>query len=315
MLAVTVRVGQGSAGRIGVWENVPGVLFMADNAFGCFLAGLVGADAPLLPTKECGGRWTNAGLALGPRRTAGWRVLDSQYFGLAQRRERVFVVASPRRAELPFQILFEPEGGRRHTAPRRETKQRVAPTLEGRAGRSGANNFATSGGLVEAFGGNNTTGPIHVATACNAHGGTGRHDFESETFVTFQTRIARNGRGYAEDVTPALNGTDAGATSDMRPCVAFRACGQGGFSPSDVVPPIIATNGGGAGVPTIAQGYAVRRLTARECERLQGFPDDWTLVPNAKGKPMADGPRYKMLGNAVSVPVAEWLARRILRYL
>jgi site-specific DNA-cytosine methylase len=55
----------------------------------------------------------------------------------------------------------------------------------------------------------------------------------------------------------------------------------------------------------------MRRLTPRECERLQGFPDDWTLVPY-KGKPMADGPRYRMLGNAVTVNVAEWIGRRIL---
>lgn len=63
----------------------------------------------------------------------------------------------------------------------------------------------------------------------------------------------------------------------------------------------------------VAQGYAVRRLTPRECERLQGFPDDWTLVPY-KGKPSGacpDTPRYKAIGNSMAVPVMRWLGQRI----
>ena len=73
------------------WENVPGVLSTQDNAFGCFLAALVGGDIPA--TTEAG-RWPDAGFLVGPQRIAAWRVLDAQYFGLAQRRRRVFVVAS-----------------------------------------------------------------------------------------------------------------------------------------------------------------------------------------------------------------------------
>ena len=121
-----------------LWENVPGVLNTKDNAFGCFLAGLVGADAPLVPPKECGGRWTDAGMVTGPKRTAGWRVLDSQYFGVAQRRRRVFVVASPR-VDLPFQVLFEPEGLRRNTPPSRQTGESASPTIAGCSNGGGAN--------------------------------------------------------------------------------------------------------------------------------------------------------------------------------
>ena len=58
-------------------------------------------------------------------------------------------------------------------------------------------------------------------------------------------------------------------------------------------------------------GLAVRRLTPRECERLQGFPDDWTLVERANGKLAADGPRYKALGNSMAVPVMRWIGERI----
>lgn len=64
-----------------VWENVPGVLNTKDNAFGCFLAALVGEDTPLEPP---GKRWTNAGCVYGPQRTAAWRILDAQFFGVAR---------------------------------------------------------------------------------------------------------------------------------------------------------------------------------------------------------------------------------------
>jgi DNA (cytosine-5)-methyltransferase 1 len=423
-----------------LWENVPGVLSMADNAFGCFLAGLVGADAALVPAAECGGRWTNAGVVAGPKRTAAWRVLDSQYFGVAQRRERVFVVASPR-AELPFQILFEPESVRGHSPPSREAGQRTAPTLEGRAGRSGCNSFATSGGLAEiaptisarnkgggglgtdaecdgaliashdvaqpllakANSSHRADAESYVAHALNAKGGIDRCDYESETFVTHALRAdgfdaSEDGTGRGTPLVPVISppltaggnstggnrfpGTcvdnceslipvafqsKASSTQSMNPAeiapaldvgksdgvaIAFKP-GQGGKARSlsvteDLSPTLESADAGnnkpaiaftertradgrnfecqeeiayaltnpGSGGRThsrqIAQGYAVRRLTPRECERLQGFPDDWTLVENTRGKPMADGPRYKQMGNAVTVNAVEWLARRIL---
>lgn len=106
-----------------VWENVPGVLSTKDNAFGCFLAALVGEDTPLEPP---GKRWTNAGCVYGPQRTAAWRILDAQYFGVAQRRRRVFIVASAAPGLSPAKILFEREGVRRDTPPSREKGERVA---------------------------------------------------------------------------------------------------------------------------------------------------------------------------------------------
>jgi DNA (cytosine-5)-methyltransferase 1 len=105
-----------------VWENVPGVLNTKDNAFGCFLAALAGEDVPLVPS---GGKWTNAGYVRGPQRTIAWRVIDAKYFGVAQRRRRVFVVASAREGFCPEQVLFEFKGVRRDTAPSRETGQAV----------------------------------------------------------------------------------------------------------------------------------------------------------------------------------------------
>lgn len=100
--------------------------------------------------------------------------------------------------------------------------------------------------------------------------------------VAFQARISRNGRGQPEEICPTLNGADAGATSDMRPMAA---------------------------IPTV-DGWAVRKLTPRECERLQGFPDDFTAI-RWRGKEAADGPRYKAIGNSMEVNVMRWIGTRI----
>ena len=113
------------------WENVPGVLSTKDNAFGCFLAGLAGEDEALVPP---GGRWTDAGFVDGPQRAVAWRTLDAQYFGLAQRRRRVFVVASAREGFDPAAVLLEWEGVRRDSAPSREAGEGTAGRAEAGAG-------------------------------------------------------------------------------------------------------------------------------------------------------------------------------------
>jgi len=89
-----VRARRGELEVVTVWENVPGVLSDKQNAFGCFLGALTGEDCELQPS---GKRWTDAGCVYGRKRTVAWRILDTQYFGLAQRRRRVFVVSSARR--------------------------------------------------------------------------------------------------------------------------------------------------------------------------------------------------------------------------
>jgi DNA (cytosine-5)-methyltransferase 1 len=116
-----------------VWENVPGVFSTADNAFGCFLGALAGGNGQLVAPR---GKWANAGYVLGSERAIAWRVLDAQYFGVAQRRRRVFLVACPRDGADPRKILFESEGVRRDFAPSREAKEDTAGTIEASLGRS-----------------------------------------------------------------------------------------------------------------------------------------------------------------------------------
>ena len=141
-----VRVRDGRPPAIVFWENVLGVLSTKDNAFGCFLAGLAGEDEPL---RAPGGKWANAGAVYGPARAIAWRTLDAQYFGLAQRRRRVFVVASARDGFDPATVLFEWDGVRRDSAPRRE-QGKVAPTIPSRSTGGGGlgTDFDCDGGLI-----------------------------------------------------------------------------------------------------------------------------------------------------------------------
>ncbi|WP_338678946.1 DNA cytosine methyltransferase [Janthinobacterium sp. TB1-E2] len=128
------RAAAGLLPAVVFWENVPGVLSTKDNAFGCFLAGLAGEDDPIEPP---GGKWAYAGCVYGPARTVAWRTLDAQYFGVAQRRRRVFVVASAGEGFDPGTVLFEFDGVRRDSPPSRESPQDIAGTVRASAARRG----------------------------------------------------------------------------------------------------------------------------------------------------------------------------------
>ncbi|QQK88382.1 DNA-cytosine methyltransferase [Providencia phage PSTRCR_117lys] len=141
------REQNGEQPAIIVWENVPGVLSSKDNAFGCFLAGLAGESEELKPTGE---KWTNVGYVSGPKRTIAWRVLDAQYFGVAQRRRRVFVVASARTDICPAEILFECDSLHGDITPGGETGKEITGTLAARTHGGGGlgTDFECNGGLV-----------------------------------------------------------------------------------------------------------------------------------------------------------------------
>lgn len=257
-----------------LWENVPGVLSSKDNAFGCFLAGLVGEDCELVPP---GGKWSNAGCVSGPKRTAAWRILDAQYFGVAKRRRRVFVVASARDGFDPTSVLFEREGVRRDTAPSRETGSVVAALTANGVGTCGADdNQGQAGHLI-------------------AVRGTQDPDTNTELAHT----LGRNhGQENAIAYSVALRGREGGATAEL----------------GDELAGCLRASTGGGDKPHVLANLAVRRLTPVECERLQGFPDGHTAIPY-RNKPAADGHRYKSLGNSMAVPVIAWLGKRIIKEL
>lgn len=309
------RIERGEEESIFVWENVPGVLTSHDNAFGCFLAGLAGESCELEPA---GGKWTHSGCVYGPQRTIAWIVKDAQYFGVAQRRKRVFVVASARKGFDPGQVLFESEGVRRDTPPSREPQTAVAALTARGVGTCGADDNQAQAGHLLAFGGGNTRGNIDVAACLTAKGQ--RIDFDVETFAV---SFAENSRGEIRyqngdgSITGALS-TGGGKPGQGIPaiCIQHASIGrhdnagpQGKGWQEDVA----FTMDSRSSADVVQFGYQVRRLMPVECERLQGFPDNHTLI-SWRGKEATecpDGPRYRAIGNSMAVPVMRWIGERI----
>ena len=290
------RAKENKAPALSVWENVPGVLNTKDNAFGCFLGALSGEECELQPP---GGRWKNAGCVFGPQRQVAWRVLDAQYFGLAQRRKRVFVVASAR-AESIAEILFERKGlCGNPTQSGREKKDNsttVAKCLT-RRGAGGLNQDPETANFV----GHGTQDPIvndDLAHCLGRNRGQENAIYACSATklnaATVNTITKSYGSGGADLETKPLllTTTDIAAT-------LTRGFGDRGVDADQIA------NGNCA-----IHANRVRRLTPLECERLQGFPDNYTNVLG-----ISDSARYAALGNSMAVNVMQWIGIRLKRYL
>ncbi|NNP68938.1 DNA cytosine methyltransferase [Acinetobacter sp. Ac_5812] len=364
---------QGKEPCIAVWENVPGVLSPKDNAFGCFLGDLAGSGCEL---QSSGRKWPNAGCVLGPSRQVYWRVLDAQFFGLAQRRKRVFVVASAR-AESIGEILFErksllgdsTQGSSKRqsvAADRAAHTTRASETVSGKTYLSPL--LASHGekkwlGNQEAFCGDyyikhaigvvprslgipctNEQAPTLTATdykqpqmvvECIGVGAMTANAAISKGL--YPTLLARQDRGYlitsygiqgtlinrTEKSGPEGLGCKAELsytlTSTTKNAVVY--CGTKNDALRDLgddIAPTLRCGGKQGGpiqqavfqyVPPYVFSLA-RYLTEVECERLQGFPDNYTQVPK-----VAVGKRYKTLGNSMAVHVMHWIGKRLRTYL
>ncbi|OMQ41041.1 DNA cytosine methyltransferase [Pseudomonas putida] len=373
-----VRASQRKPPCIIVWENVPGVLSDKGNAFGCFLGALAGEDCELQPS---GKKWPDAGCVYGPKRTIAWRVLDAQYFGLAQRRRRVFVVASARDGFDPTEVLFEREGVRRDIAPRRGEGQDVTgtapfgPALQCGCGHVFGEELGPYGcvncegdegpavsmfGGIPAFGGHGLGGSIERSATLTAK--DSRLDIESETFFVAPTLAggARKSGGCSYDDVPCVAATLDASYGRLQGCsgqdanhghshlvvhgtqdpdininlahplgrnsgqenalMAFTQNSRSEVRHISGDGQIVGARAAEAGAQQqnyLASTSIVRRLLPRECERLQGMPDDYTLIP-WRGKPAnecPDGPRYKAIGNSKAVPCVRWIGRRILKQI
>lgn len=306
-----------------VWENVPGVLSSdGGRDFGTFL-GMLGQ--------------LGYGFA--------YRILDAQHFGVPQRRRRVFVVGCLGDWRAAAAVLFERHSLSGHPAPRRETRQDAAGTLTGGARKRGGFSYDD----IPAVGVDYTNGLLNVdlsgtleAAQSHMNRGHGVLAFDT-TQVTSATN--RSQPAVGDPCHPLAAGAHAPAIA-----FDCKSSGQNGFgigvelagTQRAMGHAASHTNGGGhqavaystklhntasnnAGKifeertacldansppPALLTAMQVRRLTPRECERLQGFPDDYTAVPH-RGKPAADGPRYKALGNSWAVPCARWIGERI----
>jgi DNA (cytosine-5)-methyltransferase 1 len=314
-----IKLAQRERPRWVVWENVPGVLSSnGGRDFGSFLSAL---------------GQSGYGFA--------YRVLDAQYFGVAQRRRRVFVVGYFGDWRRAAAVLFERESLRGNPAPSREKGEKPAPTVT--AGppfsRTGNDRVECDAYVSQIVGpltrASNAGGTVthqdisaqHVVTArmlpeCNAYIPEVANTLQTtandcsradgfNAIALAENTIGRkpmnggNGDGFTEGGPMyTLNATGVHGVAAVR----YKATGESSLS--DVTMSITASYGaGGADLATkpLVCGMAVRRLTPTECERLQGFPDGYT---NIKDK-CPDSPRYKALGNSMAVPVMKWIGERI----
>ena len=243
-----------------VWENVPGVLSSNQGRdFATFLTamGKIGY-----------------GFA--------YRVLDAQYFGVPQRRRRVFVVGCLGDWRSAASVLFESESLSGHPAPSRETRQRVAPTVG--------------------------TGPPYSRT--------GNARVEADALITYAMPgnwIGRKPENGGNQVEPFVELSPCQTATDVHAVVASRMRGFGDYIQDETASTIKARDHKDATDLVATSSPTVRRMTPRECERLQGFPDDYTQI-SWRGKDPEDCPnghRYKAMGNSMAVPVMRWIGERI----
>jgi DNA (cytosine-5)-methyltransferase 1 len=309
------RLVRGLPACIVFWENVPGVLSTSDNAFGCFLAQLCGGNEPLVAPDA----WPNAGIVSGPRRTAAWRILDAQHFGVAQRRRRVFVVASARADFDPAAVLFEFDGVRRDSAPSREARQSVAPTIAGCSNGGGSNGPGRDVDSCESL---QIVQPYQVANCLTQrmHKGINSTVDEGQTpiidirgqpqAVAFDWKMGEKARSIAinKEQAPTLGAQADRYAVAMMPCIGLD---QELNARKELAGTLQRKGDGGFEGSVMNPSMQVRRLTPVECERLQGFPDNYT---NIKDK-CPDGPRYKALGNSWAVPVVRWIGKRIQEHI
>eukprot|EP01034_Spumella_vulgaris_P037015 gene37015-45660_t len=253
----TARHLRGQSSAVIVWENVPGVLNTKDNAFGCFLGALAGEDRELEPPGD--GRkgrlaWPNAGCVFGPQRAIAWRVLDAQYFGVAQRRRRVFVVAGAGEGFDPTSVLFEQDGLRRDSPPSREARQVVAGTLSSRTtGGGGLGTDFELGGGCSRSGDDGVVGTLEASD-----GGVDENDAAAGKLVACSAlsapvaRSVERPRGDGLDTliagTLQANGKAAGsatqqdAESGMLIPIAFSCKDHGADAAYDLAPTLRAGN-------------------------------------------------------------------------
>ncbi|AXH88143.1 Dam family site-specific DNA-(adenine-N6)-methyltransferase [Escherichia coli] len=260
-----------------VWENVPGVLSSADNAFGCFLAGLAGEDAPFEPgdRPESGKsnafwrwdgktgchapKWPQCGCIYGPQRKVAWRILDAQYFGVAQRRRRVFVVASARTDLDPATVLFEFEGVRRNIAPSRG---------EGKETTRYTSNIAIR-----------SCDDTNIVAMAHGQGGAEIKTDNSAPTLTcnHEAPIVLLGDGRIRRLTPVE-------------CERLQ-----GFPDGHTL------------IPTEKR----KKVNSDELAYLHNhYPD---LSEEEAAMLAADGPRYKAIGNSMAIPVMRWIGERITK--
>ena len=292
--------------RYMVWENVPGA-FSSNNGedFRAVLEKITKiADETAVIPRPPKGKWSYAGCIMGDGWSVAWRTHDTQFWGVPQRRRRIALVADFGGESAP-EILFERESVSRSTESGRETREGPAPSLEN-----------STGNTVWCLQGN---GIDRADTAgCN---GRGWREDVSYTLNTIDRPAVCYDMTHANDVIrdcghicPTLQGRMGTGGNQIPICI-----GNGQVDQLRMSDKVVALNCM-HDQQCVMLHHIVRRLTPLECERLQGYPDEWTDIgdwTDSKGKlhKAADAPRYKALGNSIALPFWGWMLHRMAGYL
>ena len=289
-----------------IWENVPGVLTSGGGRdFGSILRA-----------------FRDSGYSL------AWRVLDAQWFGVPQRRRRVFLVGCVGGGS-PVPILFESPSLRRDTPPSRKAGQETSRDV-GESVTSSNTRFTFPIDVI---------GNVSSKWSKGTGGPAGDEHYNLVAYAPFDlaqiTSKANYSTVHTGDPVPPLNTVSqmhvAAIHQNNRVEVQLSdtayALNGGGGKPGQGTPTVLHIRTGQTGATgsnisenvshtldsttsAVNYGTIVRRLTPRECERLQGYPDDWTLVP-WRGKQAPDTLRYQAIGNGIALPVLEWIGKRL----
>jgi DNA (cytosine-5)-methyltransferase 1 len=298
-----------------IWENVTGAF--GSNGGRDFRAVLEEITNARIPMPDSG-RWANAGMVGGWSGGASiaWRQLDSQYWGVPQRRKRIFLVGDFRADRAP-EILFKREGLLGYVKKSRTKREKIAASLvhgvEIAGGADGGKcvvdfgrtadrvyiNADRARAITASTGGWGSATGLYLMAECYAPGGHGRY---AEGVGTLRASAGKHGYASGNLLVEMYAKNDPGGFREG--CGPLRASGGdcGGGSENLIVV-----------FQKMAFGVrcALRKLTPLECERLQGFPDNWTKYAATGGK-IADTPRYAALGNSLAVPCAERVFRGIV---
>lgn len=285
--------------RFTLWENVVGA-FSSNKGddFTQVVRMLCGNDNINTPKNG----WGNTGFALGENGLTEWRVFDAQYFGLAQRRKRVFAFTDfGAWSDRPpvFIDRKSVQGDYRESKKKRDC---IIKNI-----RNGIKPKDLSGiTLVEERYDDKQVEHQDVQTSPTLTAAMGTSGTNNINMV--YSIIADNTPKIGSNVSLTLRAEGGGGITP--PSVVHCINIQYGFRTNTNISDTLTASGYKDQHSVIDDKYIVRRLTPVECERLMGFPDGWTDI-SVKGKPASKSVRYKALGNSIAVPVLEWIGKRI----
>ena len=275
--------------RFALWENVPGAFSTnSGRDFSAVVREMSGADIGV-PS----GGWQNCGVALGREGQTEWSVLDAQFFGVPQRRRRIFALSDFGNWRDRPPILFERDSLRGNPAPRRKEGEEFASTAERSTvyenhpndsrvtevniGPTVTQRFGTGGGNVPLVASHDPAATLQ--TTCDDYSRADGFNMIATYRKSRRAQSTTDHESWVEDdVANTINTFDIG---DVR-----------------------STNA------VTSDQMHVRRLTPVECARLQGFPDNHLDI-SYRNKPAPDGAKYKALGNSMAVPVVRWIGEQI----